>query len=102
MPIRKSSTDGKFWVCGCTSANGEHINEADYTGCVFCGQHKSDCAEIVVPSGLGGVFQVQLLEALKDGCRVQVVNSQHGFNAMKPFVVPFEQIERRTRKGLAA
>lgn len=102
MAVRKSSTDGKFWVCGCESANGGHIIQSDYTGCIYCGDFKSDCAEIVVPSGLGGVFQVQLLEAVENGCRVQVINSQHGFNATKPFVVPFEKIERRTRKAVRA
>lgn len=96
MTARKKSTDGKYWVCECESANGGHIIQSDYTGCIDCNAFKSDCAEIVVPSGLGAVFQAQLLEAKKEGCRVQVINSQHGFDAMKPFVVPFEKIERRS------
>jgi hypothetical protein len=102
MSGKSKSTDGKFWVCGCSSANGEHIVQSDYTGCIYCDAFKSDCSEIVVPSGLGGVFQVQLLGIVGDGCRVQVINSQHGFNAMTPFVVPFEKIERRSRKAVRA
>ena len=36
MTARKKSTDGKYWVCGCESANDGHIIQSDYTGCIDC------------------------------------------------------------------
>lgn len=102
MGRRKLSNQGAYWVCGCPPETGEHIIEAQYSACVYCGARKSDCAEINVASGLGGVFEVQIIELGPEGCKVQVINSQHGFNDMKPYFVKPETIKRRVHKGAGA
>ena len=91
-------SDSKFWVCGCATDNGEHICDDLYSACVFCDQRKSDCAEIVVPSGMGGVFSVAILERVVTRARVKVINNSNGFDALAPFWVAVSDIERRTRR----
>ena len=87
-----------IWVCGCTDReNGEHIIEAHYSACAFCKSRRADCKEIVVPSGLGGVFSVKILEIQKGQCLVKTVNNPCGFDDMPPFLAPFRDIERRPR-----
>ena len=88
-------TKSKYWVCGCATDNGEHLTEDHYSACVWCGARKSDCKEIVVPSGLGGVFSVVILETVDTRARVQTVNNSCGFDALPPFWVEQDTIERR-------
>lgn len=102
MGKAKLSNQGAYWVCGCPPETGEHIIAAHYSACVYCTARKYDCAEITVPSGLGGVFEVQIIEHTAEGCKVQVINSQHGFNAMSPFFVKAQEVKRRARKGALA
>ena len=58
-------------------------------------ENRYDLKEIVVPSGLGGVFIVQILEVLDGKARVKVVNNQSGSNNMPPFTVKFADIAPR-------
>lgn len=88
-------TKGNFWVCGCTSNNGEHIIENLYSACIYCGKHKSEARDIVVPSGMGGVFSVAIMERLPKGCLVKVIDKANGFDRLPPFTVTFENIAPR-------
>ena len=87
-------TKSKYWVCGCATDNGEYLIEDQYSACVFCGARKSDCKEIVVPSGLGGVWDVAILEVADTRARVKVIKNLNGFNAMPPFWVEHNTIKR--------
>ncbi|MCQ0090226.1 MULTISPECIES: hypothetical protein [Rhodobacterales] len=95
-------TKSNFWVCGCATANGEHINEDHSRACRYCDARKQDCSEIVVPSGLGGVFTVSILEVEDDRARVTTTGNSGDFDDMPPFWVSTSKIERRTRSKGAA
>lgn len=85
----------KYWICGCNPTTGDHIIDGHYSACVYCGKNRYDLKEIVVPSGLGGVFTVQILDVLDGKARVKVVNNHSGFNNMPPFTVEFAKIAPR-------
>jgi len=40
------------------SIGNAQSSNAQYGVCLYCGKHKFDLMEIVVPSGLGGIFTV--------------------------------------------
>ena len=50
----------QFWTCDCDRTTGGHIVAGLYAACVFCGKHRSALKEIVVPSGMGGVFALKI------------------------------------------
>jgi hypothetical protein len=55
-----------------------------------------------VPSGLGGVFTVSILEVEDDRARVTTTGNSGDFDDMPPFWVSTSKIERRTRSRGAA
>lgn len=87
----------KYWVCGCASNLGEHINAGHYSACIFCGKRRFDCEQILVPSGLGGVFSVEILDVLEEGCQVQNAGNCEDFDEALPYFVPFEKIRPQWR-----
>ena len=85
----------KFWTCDCDRTTGGHIIDGLYSTCVYCGKHRHELKEIVVPSGLGGVFCVEILSVEEDCAKVKVVKSSNGFDALPPFTAPFKDIAPR-------
>ena len=57
----------KFWTCDCDRTTGGHIIDGLYSTCDYCGKHRHELKEIAVPSGLGGVFCVEIL-SVEDDC----------------------------------
>ncbi len=85
----------KFWTCGCDRTTGGHIIAGLYSACVYCGKNRSALKEIVVPSGLGGVFAVEILEVGDARAKVQVVDQSNGFNQLPPFTVALADLAPR-------
>ena len=54
--------------------------------------------EIVVPSGLGGVFTVEILEVGDARAKVKVVGKTGGFDQMPPFDVALKDIAPRWKR----
>ena len=93
-----------YWVCGCASDNGEHLNAALYSGCVFCGQRRSGPHNILAPLPAGGMGCVAILGLAGTRAFVQTVSfmdtgmgaSIDNAKAPQAFWVEQERIERRS------
>lgn len=85
----------KFWTCDCDRTTGGHIIAGHYSACVYCGKTRASLKEIVVPSGLGGVFTVEILEVGDARAKVQVVGNANGFDRLPPFDVALKDIAPR-------
>lgn len=92
----------QFWTCDCDRTTGGHIIAGLYSACVFCGKHRSALKEIVVPSGMGGVFAVEILEVGEARAIVQVVGNANGFDQLAPFTVALKDIAPRWKTGTGA
>lgn len=56
--------------------------------------HGFACGDVVhVPSGLGGVFQVEILELSSTNAKVQNVGNCEDFDDMTPYLVPLDVIK---------
>lgn len=88
----------KFWTCDCDRTTGGHIIAGHYSACVNCGNTRASLKEIVVPSGLGGVFAVEILEVGDARAKVQVVNTANGFDQLPPFTVALKDIAPRWKR----
>lgn len=87
-----------FWVCACSPNAGRHIKQPWQQSCEECGKSQTDLREIVVPSGLGGVFAVEVQYADRDQARLKVINNSNGFGALPPFHVPLTDLTPRWNK----
>ena len=87
-----------FWVCACRPEAGSHIKQPWQQSCQECGKSQMDLKEIVVPSGLGGVFAVEIQHIDRDQARVKVINNSNGFGALPPFQVSLTAIQPRWNK----
>lgn len=85
----------KFWTCDCDRTTGGHIIAGHYSACAYCGKARAGLKEIVVPSGLGGVFAVKILEVGDARAKVQVVGNANGFDQLPPFDVALKDIAPR-------
>ena len=93
----------EFWTCACDRTCGDHIINGVYCACVYCGKTRSDLKEIVVPSGLGGVFSVEILDVEAGKATVKVVKNNNGFDQLPPFKVALKDIAPRWKaKGRTA
>ena len=88
----------QFWTCNCERTTGFHIIHGLYSHCVFCGTNRHDLKEIVVPSGMGGVFTVKIISIAPDCAMVKVVGNTNGFDALPPFTVPFKDVTPRWKR----
>ena len=89
----------ELWVCDCDRTTGHHIIDALYSTCVYCKRSRWDLKEIVVPSGMGGVFSVKILGLKTKHATVKVVRNSNGFEALPPFSVPFKDIAPRWKRS---
>ena len=97
--MAKTPTPREYWTCDCPRTCGEHIINGLYSACVYCGKSRYDLKEIVVPSGLGGVFNVDILDVEDGKATVKVVKNGNGFDALPPFKVALKDIAPRWKTG---
>lgn len=93
MPLKDRRP--KAWPCDCNPRVGGHIVDGRYTCCVHCQRHRADLAKIVVPSGMGGVFRVEILDVTDTGCLVRNRGNSDDRDQRPPYRVAFESIEPR-------
>jgi hypothetical protein len=92
----------KFWTCSCDRTTGGHIIAGHYSACVYCSKTRAQLKEIVVPSGLGGMFSVEILEVGDARAKVQVVSNANGFDQLPPFDVALKDIAPRWKREVTA
>lgn len=92
----------KFCSCDCDPTTGGHIIAGSYCACVYCDKRRSDLKDIIVPSGMGGVLSVKILD-VEDACAtVKVVNKANGFDQLAPFKVALKDIAPRWKQKTGA
>lgn len=84
-----------FWPCGCDQTSGSHIKSTSLAFCPGCNKRRDDLKETVVPSGMGGVFVVDILAVKEGRATVKVAKNSNGFDALPPFSVPLQDISPR-------